>query len=123
MRHTSSIIIAVVFVLSASIAGSARTRPVAKAKASSDTDTRLVNARVVEVTESRISVIAQTGVEHVIAVDRKDTRVTVRGQEVSLADLREGDIITVTLDPSNPMLFAKNIAMRAGPMEVARVRR
>jgi hypothetical protein len=88
-----------------------------------DTDLRLVDARVVEVTDARISVIARTGVEHVIAIDRADTRVTMDGDEVSLKDVREGDVITVELDPQNPMMFAKNISMRSDNIEVARNRR
>lgn len=89
-----------------------------------DTDLRLVDARVVEVTDTRISVIARTGVEHVIAIDRADTKVTIDGDEVSLKDLREGDVITVELDAQNPMMFAKNISLRSdNNVEVARNRR
>ena len=88
-----------------------------------DTDLRLVDARVVEVTDAHVSVIARTGVEHVIAVDRVDTKVTIDGQVVSLKDVREGDVITVELDPQNPMMFAKNISMRSDMIEVARNRR
>jgi Tfp pilus assembly protein FimV len=90
---------------------------------SEDTDLRLVDARVVEVTDTRISVIARTGVEHVIAIDRADTKVTIDGDEVSLKDLREGDVITVELDAQNPMMFAKNISLRSDNLEVARNRR
>ena len=88
-----------------------------------DTDTRFVNARVVEITEERLSVIAQTGVEHVIAVDREKTRVTINGRSVALKEVREGDIINVELDEVNPVKFAKNISMRADQMAVARNRR
>jgi hypothetical protein len=88
-----------------------------------DTDLRLIDARVVEITDARISVIARTGVEHVIAVDRVDTKVTIDGKAVSLKDVREGDVITVELDPQNPMKFAKNISMRSDAIEVARNRR
>jgi hypothetical protein len=88
-----------------------------------DTDTRLVNAKVVEVSEARISVIAQTGVEHVIAIDRADTKVTIDGEVVSVKDVREGDVITVELDAQNPIKFAKNILMRSDQIEVARNRR
>ncbi|MGB8509905.1 MAG: hypothetical protein WCD76_16110 [Pyrinomonadaceae bacterium] len=74
-----------------------------------DTDTRMINAKVVEVNEGHISVIAQTGVEHVIAIDDANTKVKVEGKLVSLKDLREGDVVTVELDALNPLKFAKNI--------------
>ena len=88
-----------------------------------DTDTRYVNARVVEITEARLSIIAQTGVEHVISVDREKTRVTINGRSVSLKEVREGDIINIELDEENPVKFAVNISMRADQMAVARNRR
>ena len=91
--------------------------------ADQDTDTRMVDARVVEVTDARISVIARTGVEHVIAVDRLDTRVTIDGQVVSLKDVREGDVITTELDAYNSIKFAKNIAVGSSSVEIARHRR
>lgn len=88
-----------------------------------DTDTRISQARVVEVAETRISVMARTNVEHVIAVDREVTKVTIDGETVSLKDVREGDIVTVELDAQKPVKFAKNIQMRASQSQVARVRR
>jgi hypothetical protein len=89
-----------------------------------DTDTRMVNAKVVEVTDEHISVMAQTGVEHVIAIDRADTKVTIEGRVVSLKDVREGDVITVDLDAQKRVKFAKNIAIRSSEgAEVARNRR
>jgi hypothetical protein len=91
--------------------------------ANEDTDTRMIDARVVEVTDTRISVIARTGVEHVIAIDRTDTKVTIDGMGVSLQDVREGDVVTVELDANNPMKFARNILMRSDQVEVARNRR
>ncbi|HEX8773056.1 MAG TPA: hypothetical protein VF735_05580 [Pyrinomonadaceae bacterium] len=91
--------------------------------ANEDTDTRMVDAKVVEVTDTRISVIARTGVEHVIAIDRTDTKVTIDGLGVSLQDVREGDVVTVELDAKNPMKFARNISMRSDQTEVARNRR
>ncbi len=89
-----------------------------------DTDTRLVDARVVEVTDSRISVFAQTGVEHVIAIDRRDTQVSVEGRAVSLKDLREGDVIDIELEANNPVKFARNISLTlpASSEQVARIR-
>jgi preprotein translocase subunit YajC len=91
--------------------------------ANEDTDTRMIDAKVVEVTDARISIVARTGVEHVIAIDRTDTKVTIDGLVVSLQDLREGDVVTVELDADNPMKFAKNISMRSDQTEVARNRR
>ena len=91
--------------------------------ANEDTDTRMIDAKVVEVTDARISIVARTGVEHVIAIDRADTKVTIDGLVVSLQDLREGDVVTVELDADNPMKFAKNISMRSDQTEVARNRR
>ncbi len=91
--------------------------------ANEDTDTRMIDAKVVEVTDTRISVVARTGVEHVIAIDRTDTKVTIDGLAVALQDLREGDMVTVELDADNPMKFARNISMRSDQTEVARNRR
>jgi hypothetical protein len=88
-----------------------------------DTETRFVQAKVVEVAESHISVIARTGVEHVIAVDREGTKVTIDGEIVSLKDVREGDIATIELDAHKPVKFAINIQMRSEQSQVARVRR
>jgi hypothetical protein len=88
-----------------------------------DTDTRLVEARVVEVAEGHVSVVARTGVEHVIAVDREGTKVTINGQAVSLKDLREGDVVTVELDAQKPVKFARNIELLPGGAQLARVRR
>lgn len=88
-----------------------------------DTDTRMVSARVVEVAEAHVSVVARTGVEHVIAVDREGTKVTINGTVVSLKDLREGDVVTVELDAHKPVKFATNIELRSEDMQLARVRR
>src|SRR5215213_10430318 len=85
--------------------------------ANEDSDTRMVDAKVVEVTDTRISIIARTGVEHVIAIDRTDTKVTIDGLGVSLQDVREGDVVTVELDANNPMKFARNISMRSDQTE------
>ena len=87
-----------------------------------DTDTLIVGATVVEVAESHISVMARSGVEHVIAVDGAGTKVTVGGRVISLKDVREGDVVTVELDAKKPVKFAKNISMRSSE-QVARVRR
>lgn len=76
-----------------------------------DTDTRLVDAKVVEVNERHISVIARTGVEHVIAIDGDDTLVRNKGAIVSLKDLSVGDVVTVELDALNPLKFARHIVI------------
>jgi hypothetical protein len=76
-----------------------------------DTDTRLVDAKVLEVNDHHISVMARTGVEHVIAIDSSDTLVRNKGNIVSLKDLREGDIVTVELDAVNPLKFARHIVI------------
>lgn len=80
-----------------------------------DTDTRYIDAKVVDVTDDHISVIARSGVEHVIAADT-ETKVTREGKLVSLRDLRQGDVVTVELDAVNPLKFARHIdiAVRAG---------
>ncbi len=88
-----------------------------------DTDTRLLNARVVEITDAHVSVIAQTGVEHVIGIDPEKTRVTREGQSISIKEVREGDVINIDLDEKNPIKFAKNISMRTEATAVARNRR
>lgn len=90
---------------------------------SEDTDTRLVNARVVEITDAHVSVMAQTGVEHVIAIDAEKTRVTRDGQSISIKEVREGDVITIELDENNPIKFARNISLRSEASAVARNRR
>ena len=74
-----------------------------------DTDVRKVDAKVVEVNERHISVVARTGVEHVIATDAADTHVTLKGKRVELKKLRVGDIVTVDLDVANPQKFARRI--------------
>ena len=78
-----------------------------------DTDTRFVNAKVVEVTEDHISVFARTGVEHVIATADTDTKVTREGKLISLRDLRQGDIVTVELDADRQLKFARHIDIAA----------
>ncbi|HWS87396.1 MAG TPA: hypothetical protein VN282_10545 [Pyrinomonadaceae bacterium] len=74
-----------------------------------DTDVRKVDAKVVEVNNRHISIVARTGVEHVIATDAADTHVTLRGKRIDLKKLRVGDVVTVHLDPSSEMKFARRI--------------
>lgn len=74
-----------------------------------DTDVRKVDAKVVEVNDRHISIVARTGVEHVIATDAADTHVTLKGKRVELKKLRVGDVVTVDLDAANPLKFARRI--------------
>lgn len=77
-----------------------------------DTDGRLVNVRVVEVSDERISVMTREGVEHVIAVCQTNTQVK-RGKEyIHCKDLRVDDVVTIVLDEEKPVKFAKNIVVR-----------
>ncbi|MDQ3256492.1 MAG: hypothetical protein M3R15_21825 [Acidobacteriota bacterium] len=89
-----------------------------------DSDMRMVNVEVLEVSDTRISVIAQSGVEHVLAVDSANTKVKIDGKIVSLKDVRRGYIVTIELDELNPLKLAKNIdvASKSGS-EVARINR
>ena len=88
-----------------------------------DTNSRLVNAKVVEVTDGHISVITSKGIEHVIAIDDEGTKVMIDEEFVSLKDLREGDVVTVELDTLNPLKFAMSIEISAqAASQVARAR-
>ena len=79
--------------------------------AADDTDVRKVDAKVVEVNDRHISIVARTGVEHVIATDAADTHVTLRGKRVELKKLRVGDVVTVDLDASSQLKFARRIVI------------
>jgi len=76
-----------------------------------DTNVRMVDAKVVEVNNQHISVVARTGVEHVIATDAADTHVTLAGKRIELKKLRVGDVVTVDLDRANPLKFARRIVI------------
>ena len=78
-------------------------------RAQQDSDVRKVDAKVVEVNDRHISIVARTGVEHVIATDAADTHVTLRGKRVELKKLRVGDVVTVDLDVSSELKFARRI--------------
>jgi hypothetical protein len=78
-----------------------------------DSDVRKVDAKVVEVNERHISIVARTGVEHVIATDAADTHVTLRGKRVELKKLHVGDVVTVDLDTESQMKFARRIVIGA----------
>ena len=77
-----------------------------------DNDTELVNVRVVEVGDERISVVTREGVEHVIAVCQINTQVKRGKQYVHCKDLRVDDVVTIELDETKPIKFAKNIVVR-----------
>ena len=83
----------------------------ASAQTEKDTDVRFVDAKVVEVNEHHISVVARTGVEHVIATDAADTHVTLKGRRVNFKELQVGDTVTVELDAANPLKFARRIVI------------
>lgn len=78
-----------------------------------DTDTRFVDAKVVEVSERRIAVIARSGVEHVVALDAEGTQISLGGRDVKVGDLRVGDIVTVVLDAESPLKLARQIKVEA----------
>ncbi len=120
-RHRNSTILIAFFLCLFSLSASAANRGTDSPK---DTDTRMIDTKVVEVADNDISVLARSGVEHVIAINRGGTRVIADGAIVSLADLREGDVVTIELDAENPMKFAKNIQVaNAGGAQVAKIRR
>ncbi|MBA3323132.1 MAG: hypothetical protein H0T45_17045 [Pyrinomonadaceae bacterium] len=113
-NHIKTIGLMTLLVFSASLS-------VAAADFNDNQDT-LVDARVVEVSEQRISVVAQTGVEHVIAVDETNTKVKKGDSEVSMKDLRIGDVITIELEVGSRIKLAKQIEIsRPRDVEVARI--
>jgi ribulose-5-phosphate 4-epimerase/fuculose-1-phosphate aldolase len=71
----------------------------------------MVDAKVVEVNSRHISVVARSGVEHVIATDAADTHVTHKGKRVDMKRLKVGDVVTVDLDTANPLKFARRIVI------------
>lgn len=77
-----------------------------------DTEGRLVNVRVVEVSDARISVVTAEGVEHVISVCQINTQVRRGKQYVHCKDLRVDDVVTIVLDEEKPIKFAKNIEVK-----------
>jgi hypothetical protein len=76
-----------------------------------DSDTRMVDAKVVEVNDTHISIVARTGVEHVIATDDADTHVSFKGKRIAVKKLRVGDLVTVELDAASPLKFARRIVI------------
>jgi len=80
-----------------------------------DTDARMVDAKVVEVNARHISVVARTGVEHVIATDAADTHVVRKGKRVKFKEVKVGDLVTVELDASKDVKFARHIVIGQQP--------
>ena len=87
----------------------------AAAQDGDDTDVRMVDAKVVEVNEHHISVVARTGVEHVIATDTSDTHVVRKGKRVNFKELKVGDTVMVELDASKDVKFARHIVIGEQP--------
>ena len=87
----------------------------AAAPTDEDTDARMVDAKVVEVNDRHISIVARSGVEHVIATDASDTRVVRKGRRVKFKELKVGDLVTVDLDATKSMKFARHIVIGEQP--------
>ena len=104
-RRSLALLIAVL------LSAAAHAPALAAAQTEEDTDLRLVDAKVVEVNERHISVIARTGVEHVIATDSADTHVSLKGKRIAFRELQVGDTVTVELDAVNPLKFARRIVI------------
>lgn len=121
MRRKQGLAIAVIALLSIAFSQTIA-RAASPTAAEEDTANRFVDAKVVEVSDSHISVYARTGVEHVIATDRTDTKFLINGEEVSLKELRVGDIVTIELDAQNQLKFAKVISLSSGTEQIARKR-
>jgi ABC-type enterochelin transport system substrate-binding protein len=117
MRRRS---LAALFAVLLTLAASAPTLA-ASDGAQEDTDVRKVDAKVVEVNDRHISIVARTGVEHVIATDAADTHVTLKGKRIDMKRLRVGDVVTVDLDAANPLKFARRIIIgeQAGETQTA----
>jgi hypothetical protein len=111
MKRRSLAIVMGILVALAAQAASAR----AAAPADDDTDARMVDAKVVEVNDKHISVVARTGVEHVIATDASDTHVVRRGKRVKFKELKVGDLVTVELDAAKSVKFARHIVIGEQP--------
>lgn len=111
------------FLIAFLLSAAAHAPALAATRDGDDTDVRLVDAKVVEVNERHISVIARTGVEHVIATDSADTHVTLKGVRVAMKELQVGDTVTVELDAANPEKFARRIVIGEQGATLASVRR
>jgi hypothetical protein len=99
-------------------------RGLAAADDAEDTDARMVDARVVEINDQHIAVMARSGVEHVIGIDRAGTRIKRGNKYVTFAELHKDDIVTLELDATKQVKFAKQIEItRAASDQVARTPR
>jgi len=117
-RRSLAIIVSILVSLAA------HTAAAAAATNDEDTDARMVDAKVVEVNERHISVVARTGVEHVIATDASDTHVVRKGKRVKFKEVKVGDLVTVELDASKDVKFARHIVIGQQPStDVASARR
>jgi hypothetical protein len=112
------------FMLSILVALAAQTAALAATPKDDDTDAQMVDAKVVEVNDTHISVVARTGVEHVIATDAADTHVIRKGKRVKFKELKVGDLVTVELDASKSVKFARHIVIGEQPAsDIASARR
>ncbi len=117
MSRQIRITLSIALWLTLGVAGQA----LAAVEGNEDTDGRLIDARVVEINDKHISVMARSGVEHVIGIDRMGTRVRRGKDYVSCAELRKDDIVTVEIDEAQQVKFAKQIEItRAASDQVAR---
>lgn len=100
------------------------TRGLAAADDTEDTDGRMVDARVVEINDQHISIMARSGIEHVIGIDRAGTRIKRGNKYVTFAELHKDDIVTLELDATKQVKFAKQIEItRVAGDQVARTPR
>jgi hypothetical protein len=120
MKRRSLAIVLGILVSLAAQAASAR----AATSDAEDTDIHMTDAKVVEVNDRHISVIARTGVEHVIATDTADTHVVRKGRRVKFKELKVGDVVSVDLDAARAVKFARHIVIGEQPaQDVASARR
>ncbi|HVF66369.1 MAG TPA: hypothetical protein VM914_01810 [Pyrinomonadaceae bacterium] len=116
-RRSLAIVMSILVSLAAHTASAAATND-------GDTDARMVDAKVVEVNDRHISVLARSGVEHVIATDTADTHVVRKGKRVKFKEVKVGDLVTVELDASKDVKFARHIVIgQQPPTDVASAQR
>ncbi len=119
MRRPIRITLSIALWLTLGMVGQALAR-----EGNEDTDGRIIDARVVEINDRHISVMARSGVEHVIGIDHAGTKVKRGDDYVSFAELRKDDIIIVEMDEAKQVKFAKQIEItHAASEQVARAPR